>query len=245
MHFSCPRCHHNQLKLTDQVCPHCGLGLTVPALCRHYWQTLRDGFTRAAVTRCPKCHQEVPLSATVCAQCGQATDLDASIEATLEPPRRRWRTFLRSATPATRRRIQWVYLLGSAAGLWWMLAYVEEHFTQKWLGYAALSVVYLAVLSFLAVSLIPPRVFQTLNRRASIPVKLALVANYLTLLLLLQVIIGAWWARALLVAGLFLITWLGAAGMSSLLASTQRRPAETGDVPHTKTRAQGRKAVMD
>lgn len=55
----------------------------------------------------------------------------------------------------------------------------------------------------------PRRIFRAISQRTTALIKLALILNYLTLVLVLQAWISAWWARASILAGVFAVTWLG------------------------------------
>ncbi|MHB1309375.1 MAG: hypothetical protein ACYDC1_19880 [Limisphaerales bacterium] len=177
---------------------------------RHYWHRGRLELREATAVQCPACREPVPLSAPACARCGASMTVHAAIHATVDPPRQRWRRFLGSATPETKRLIQRIYFVLSAAVLWFLLAYVEEHQEGTWARHAALSTVYLAGLMLLAVWLVPRPLFLAIAWRTSRWIKLSLVLNYLSALTLLQLFIGEWWQRALILAGLLGVTWVAA-----------------------------------
>lgn len=102
-----------------------------------------------------------------------------------------------------------MYLLLSVSLLWWLLAYVEEKQGSHWVKSALLAVVFLAALGLVSVFLVPRQFIQNLSRRSSRVMKFAFVFNYLACLLLIEIMIGEWWARALILAGLLGVTWLG------------------------------------
>jgi hypothetical protein len=83
---------------------------------------------------------------------------------------------------------------------WGLLAYVEKTLTEGWFSHAVLAIAYLAGLILVADLLLPRFWFQTLNRRVGRVVKLGLLCNYLTLPLVLHVLVGAWWQRAVSLA---------------------------------------------
>jgi hypothetical protein len=133
----------------------------------------------------------------------------AAVELTLTPLRRRWRRSVKRADYKTTRRIQWGYLLLSLTLLWWMLGYTETHHAKDWVGQATLSILYFAAFALLAALLVPRNVWTSFACHTSGLVKLGVVVNYLTLLLLLQNFIGAWWTRTSILAGLFVVSWAG------------------------------------
>lgn len=240
MRFDCPRCGHDQIKLTDEVCPKCQLVLSLSSLLRHYWQRTRTGLKRAAVVRCPRCGRAVPLNTTACA-CGVSLALGPALDVTLQPSRERWSLFLKTAKPGHRRLIQWVLLLGSVALLVWLLPRVEAQYSKQWLPSTAVAIGYLAVGITLTVRLAPSRVVQGISQRAALPVKLALLALLLSGVLLLQWAIKAWWGHALFLGGVIVATSLGVLLSRWLLG----RNVAAEPTVHTATRPQGRKAVID
>lgn len=208
MKFKCPKCPEGVIGLRESVCPECGHTLTVQ-------NTLAHGFN--AVWQ--------PLWSLIAPRRRSESDAgpkhEAPSEAHPEPSNRMtfkettgevgrwWRRFLVTATPVVRAVVQWGYLLLSVAGLLYLLAYVESHYSQGWLQLAGLSVVYMAVLTLLAKLVVPRKTIQAVVLGASGVVKLGLICNYFALLLLLQVLIATWWKRALMMAGLFGISLIG------------------------------------
>lgn len=208
MSWACPKCGR-ACPWTARECPVCGFPLTVGSATRHYWRRLRTGLSRATAVECPDCQQATPITRKFCVHCGTALTVQAAVNVTLAPTQRRWANFKRYSSPQTWRRIRYGYFFLSAALLWWFLTYVGTHHAEARFAYIALSVVYLAVLSFLAAWLAPRHIFFAFSR-ANRLAKLSLILNYLTALLGLQLWIEAWWAQALSLAGLFFVTWLGA-----------------------------------
>jgi hypothetical protein len=188
-----------------------------------YWHRLWEWFFKAASLRCPRCQFANPLNATTCGKCQAQLTVELATEQVLHPPRQRWLKFKREATPGTKRRIQWAYLVSSAALLWWLLAYVEDHGGHLWPLYMALSVVYVAVILFLMFWLVPRQVFLSVSRRATRLVKLALALNGFALMILMQLFIKEWWVRTLTLAGLFVVLWLGFRNFTSSSCGRRRR----------------------
>jgi hypothetical protein len=221
--FACPQCSQ-EIDLRRGVCPGCHLPLTLGAVVKFYWSFWYTRCRQTAVVPCTECGGGVPITAKACPACKTPLTVNSAVEKTLAPARQRAgqlvaggretlaraRTSMKKATPETKRRIQWVYLLFSVALLWWLLVCAEQNEVGTWLRRALLSVVFLAASGMLVIVVVPRHMLQTVSRRASILSKLAMVANYLTLLLLLQMMIGVWWQRALILAGLVGVTCLGA-----------------------------------
>ena len=176
---------------------------------RHYWQRLGEKLSRTTALRCPQCGFANPIKTTHCQKCQAHLSVSLATDVIVAPPRRRWHQFLREVTPETKRRLQWCYVIFSAASLWWLLAMVEKD-TQSWVPSMLLSVIYVAVMSFFGLWLIPRQMFIKVFRFASRPVKLGLALNSLSLMLLVQLFIKEWWVRAGTLAGLFVVAWFGA-----------------------------------
>ena len=216
--------------LTQAACP-CGFPLTLWSIIKYYWDRLRVRVQRMLVIECPGCKQAIPVNAKTCPhpQCGISITVDATIDESFGPLKSGWSEFLKNVTPKTVRFIQWLYLMLSLALLWGLLDYTEKHHADNWAELAGLSVVYLAVLSFLALMILPGRLFHAFSHGASWRIKLALVGNYFTLLLLLQIAIVAWWARALTLAMLFGVTLVGIWVLRLLLLPMVAKPEASNE----------------
>ena len=202
--------------------------------------------THATRLRCPQCGFPNPVKALCCAQCRSDLTVRLAVESVVAPPRRRWHRFLRSFDATTKRRIRWVYLLFSAALLWWLVGYVESHGGTP-IGGFALSVVYVAVLAFFALWLIPRQVFRSVFRATPRLVRLAVALNLLTLMLGLQLLINAWWARALILGGLFFLAWSGLHLLHRFILPVTEQTAAVflGDDTFDSRSPQGRNARFD
>jgi len=126
---------------------------------------------------------------------------------------------------------------------------MEEHFEESWFAYAGLSMVYVVVFAVLARGIASRDVFILLPQRISRVTKLALVFNYLTLLLALQHFIGTWLLRSTMLACLFGITvlasWIARTCLSDFwenLGKFLAPPAAAVAQDHDPTRPQGRRA---
>jgi hypothetical protein len=246
MKFACPQCSQACGLLTG-VCPHCGLSLSLNSVLKFYWRRLRDGLTRATRLRCPQCGFPNPVQARGCAQCQSDLTVRLAVESVVAPPRRRWHRWLRGLDATTKRRIRWGYLLGSAALLWWLLGYVAGHGGTPVWGFL-LSVVYVAALAFGALWLIPRRVFRGVFRETPRLVRLAVALNLLTLMLGLQLLINAWWARALILGGLLFLAWWGLHLLHRFILPVTNQTAAVfldDDSSYDSASPQGRNARFD
>lgn len=238
MLIQCPNGHVCQW--SERTCPECGFELTLRAVLRHYGRRLSTGMRHRAVIACPHCQEVAPLTASTCPHCGQTISFDDAYETAVQPARRRYHAFIREASPRTKRLFRWSYFAVSAVGLWQMLAYIEAHVGDGWVGHAALSVIYLAVLLLGVLLFVPRRRLRALVGHRSVSVKLGLIMNCFCGLIVLQIVIGEWWMRSLVLAGLFLIVWLAfyvlhewvlpmlGAARSTFLGSEEKRFDHTG-----------------
>jgi len=251
MRIRCPKCGR-VLKWSEKLCG-CGFSLTFGGIIRYFWDSLWASAKAAATAKCPGCGERVPFSAAICQNCGASMTLDAAYEATVGPARRRWHSFLDTAPAGVKRFVQWTYLILSVAALWRVLSYLEEHFEDSWFAYVGLSMVYLVAIAVLARGLARREVFIVFPQQISRITKLAVVFNYLTLLLGSQVFIGTWLIRSTMLASLFGVTVLAAwiarkffsdfwANLGSFLAPP---PASVEKRRFDPTRPQGRQAQHD
>jgi len=210
MKFGCPApdCR-GVVGFGDRACPVCGQTFGPLIFIGLGWRRFVLWLIRITALQCPTCHRASPLRARSCPHCGQAMTVEAAVEVTLSPLRRRCQGWTRRASERTRRRIRWGHLLLSLALLWWMLGYTERHHAKDWVELAVVSVLYLAAFLFLAAVLIPGEFWLHLRQLYRLT-QLALVVNYFTALLLTLNFIGAWTARAGILAGLFVVSWVGA-----------------------------------
>ena len=218
MKIACPRCAH-VVGLNSRACSRCGLAMSLGSVVKYYWKRLWKGVQAAAVVRCGRCSSPVPLRSAWCPVCLSPVTLRSAIDSVVQPSKRNWRWFLAAAnaSPEAKRRIQWMYLLFSLSLLWWTLALVEERFAGGLVGHAALATVFLTGLGLLTLLLVPRKLVQTIIRRASALVKLALIANFLTAILTIRMFTTTWKERALILAGLMITAWFAAFLLSRIV----------------------------
>lgn len=246
MEFTCPyRGCGKPVTLSQVVCPHCQNPLTFWAILGYYRKRAMQSLRKKTKVRCPQCGKALPLSATTCPKCDTSMAFEDALERVLAPARAWWAQFRTKADkdPVRMRRIQWCHLFLSALLLWVMVSYVTEHRAQDWLWHVGLSAVYLAVIAFLT-SLIAPRDFFAIIAWCGWRVKIGLVFNYFTLLLLLEITIGTFWKRAVTLGTLFAVTYAAFLILTVMLrpmASSFPRPSRQFD----PTAPQGRRARHD
>ena len=246
MDFACPYANCGKpVSLRDASCPHCHEPLSVGAILRYQYRRLTGGVRRQARVACPKCRKPLPLSATVCPKCKTPVAFDDAVDHVLNPIRAWWEAWKAraAADPARQRRVQWTHLFLSGLLLWLLVSYVANHRAADWLWQLGLCAVYLAVIAFLT-ALIAPAGFFPMIARWGWRVKVGLTFNYFTLLLLLQMFIGAFWVRAVTLAVLFAVTYVAFLVLRWFLAPMAQSFAPPSN-RFEPTDPQGRRARYD
>lgn len=240
MTLRCPHPQCNQpVKVGDRLCPSCGNSLALQAVLGLYAGEL---WSVVASIRCPDCGCAAQWTAEVCPNpaCRASLTMGSVASAALRSPQQSWQRFLDNANETTARRVQWGYLLASAALLWMALSRAEEQWTDHWFLYAVLAAFYFLVLGQLAPLIMPRLVFQRVWDCAASRVKLGLICNWLSLLLLMQILIGGWYARAVMLASLIVL-----GGLAICILSGRRSSNQDEEVAFDPSEAQGRRARFE
>ena len=199
MRFSCPKCGAHAVRFGDAACPACGLPLTVGAVLKQYVQNLKA----RTLTQCPNCRKPIPITSKTCPECQTAFSVQGAVQAVTAPARGRIDQLTDKPTATTKRRFQRLYIFLSVALLVGLLIYVSREQQDALFEHALLSVAYVVGFALLAKLFVPARVFLAVSKRASRVVKFTLILNLLSVLLLLQIVIGVWWKQAAVLAGVF------------------------------------------
>lgn len=207
MRFQCPNCPEGVIGLRGGVCPHCGYTLTVGNLFGFAWARICEFLSEPPMLRCPACGRALPSNATRCLDptCGAAVTSAAEVVRPKPLPR----DFMDSVTPGLKVGIQWGYFVAMVAVLIVLLTYADGQKTERWPSLVMLAMIYLAVLTLVAKMVVPIEVIQSVVQRATVPVKLGLICTYFCLLLLMMIILNTWWSRAIILAVLFGVSWMG------------------------------------
>ena len=213
MKFRCPNCQQ-LCGLFQRACPHCGFAFSVRAL----WRLALGGLRAATALQCPSCRQgALPVGTHVCPTCGVVPTFQNAVRAACAPYCLRVEKYFTAVPARTKWQAQWLGLVFSAALLWWMLGKVERNTGGHWFSPALLSVIHMAAVGFLTVWLMPRPLLFAISREATGKVKLALTLNVFSGMLLLQLIITAWWERTSILATVFVVLWLAAWLMNHLV----------------------------
>ena len=249
MTFACPNCGR-AVSLRGTQCDGCQQPLGLFALLKFYGANFQKKVQHSATIRCPNCPATIPIKSDRCPQCGHPLTVESAVDSVVEPRKRRLFAWARSASPETKRRVRWMYFLFSLALLWLTMELVEEHFPGNFFVQSALAVVFLSGLGLLSAMLIPKAVIQTVAKRASALVKLALIANYLTAMLVMRMLTTTWQERALTLAGMLITTWIAGFVLVSFVWPAKEAVADLHRDHDTKpafnaSNPQGRKVRHD
>jgi hypothetical protein len=215
--IACPNCPDGSLGLGETECPNCGERLTLQSVWKHSFGRLLDRDGQTLAPKGPPGADTDSRSTKNRLKRHTPRAGKKAVKSSAEPTGPWWLRGLRFladlAQGRHRRALQWVcqltYLLASAILLQQLLAGFESRGLQDVLAPAAVSVVFLAALGMLVLWAVPPQLVQTVSHKASGLVKLSLVLNFFSLLLLLQVLVRAWWTRSLILVGLLAMGGVG------------------------------------
>jgi hypothetical protein len=233
-----PQCTET-VHMCDRTCPSCGNSLALQPVLRLYAGNL---WSTVSGIKCPDCGSAARLTSQVCPNpaCHAPLTVDSIANAALKAPRDCWQRFLANATETTAMRTQRFYFLASATLLWCLLSWAENQWTGHWFLYAVLAVAYFFLLGILAPLIAPNVDFQRVWNCAASRVKLGLICNWLSLLLLMQLLIGVWYARAVMLASLVVMGGLAIFVLSGGLSSDQNQ-----EVVFDPSEPQGRRARFE
>lgn len=153
--------------------------------------------------RCPHCNKAAPLLSKECPNCKKTIAVADAVAETTAPIQGLYHRNFDRPTPEFVQRLQFGYFVLSIALLFIMLSVSGTSSWIEWGWSAALSVVFLAAIVMLVVWVMPRK--RPSRKPFAILVRLALVFNVLTFVVLLQWLIRSWWLTFVRLAGLLLI----------------------------------------
>lgn len=192
MNFRCPNCG-NPCTLRQGACQ-CGFSLTLGSVVRHYFSGVQAS-VKATTIRCPTCNAPVALNESACPN-NHPVSMSATVGKVVNTPRKSFLRFCLSASPRTKRVIQWIHLLLSAVLLFWLLGIIEERYHKDWILKTVLSSFYATLLVVILRAIIPKQVFRAIAAYAPWRVKLALIFHAFSVMILLHLLVSEWWMRA-------------------------------------------------
>ena len=208
MKFCCKKRHCPGVLLRGAPCSSCGLSLTVGCVFKSSLKSFRSLLRRRLALACPGCKGTIPAFDSKCKKCGTILTVERSISAVFGSTEAVKPGVVPSATK--QRLFQWGLLGVSALIFWLSLQELEHTYSQNWQKHAALTIAYFAAFLLLSLWIVPQKTLIVVAQRASKVVKLALVFNYLTGMILIQMFVATWWLRSLMLASILGVTWAGA-----------------------------------
>jgi hypothetical protein len=158
---------------------------------------------------CPKCDHAIQLRKGVCSKCGFELTLQSLIKYYCLKAWKRWDRFRTNITPLRQRIVQWLYLCLSIILLLFILSGIQENDIKDWLKPSALALFFFPFLGLIVLLVVPGQLIKMVVKRAAWRIKVALVCNFFTLVLLLQLFIARWWVRALVLASILGVIFIG------------------------------------
>ena len=152
--------------------------------------------------------------------------VDAALDLMVEPRKRRLFAWAANASPETQRRVQRMYLLLSLAVLWGMVLLVEERFPGQWWKHSAIAAIFLSALGLVASLIVPKKTIRAILQGLSATTKLALMANYVCLVLAIRMFTTTWKERAFSLAGIIAATFFGAFFLTEFFWPASERVSE-------------------
>lgn len=183
--------------------------MTVAGLLGYFTKWLFSLFTNKLGIKCPHCQTIIPALHPTCPGCGATLTAREVVKETIGPDGKRIQNLV-APTTFKMRLFLWFFPLASVIVFWHVLGLLEMHYASGWFKRAALSVIFLSFFLLVARISMPRQAFVVIARLANGPVKLGLVFNYLTGLCLFQMYLSSWWSRSVMLAGLFIATWVSA-----------------------------------
>jgi hypothetical protein len=198
----CSQCG-KPLKPGEQLCPNpnCREPQDVRSVFKRLLEKIGIGFNRATAVRCPVCDAVGSLKIGYCMRCGCGFTVGAAFAPLLRGPRKLWDKLKNKPDTVTKRRFQQFYFLLSVF-LFLAVLSIYEHFQpHKWLAAGLFAVIFLPLLLVLILWLKPKRNPRAAPRPPTARIiKLSLVFNYFTTLLLLELVVGVWLEKAMIIA---------------------------------------------
>ena len=205
--MKCPRCPNSEVRLRDKVCARCGTPTTVNAMLGEASHWVRTQRRRWTTVRCPSCGQGVSMRLRTCPCCESDLTVGTALTEMLQPAGERGRHLISHPPSTVKRIVQWAYFLGSITLVGGQLASLERIDGLQLLLLALVAVPYLVALLFLLMWIGPQPWQRRLAKQSSAMVKLGLLLNYFSIVLLGQQIFETHWKASLILGGVLLVGW--------------------------------------
>lgn len=202
MKFVCQDKNCPGVGLSDTGCSRCQFAVTPQGVIGFAFRSMMAGIRARLGVRCPLCTGVIPAFQSTCPGCKSTLTVERVVEDTLGPTRERAKQII-APTPAKVAAFRWGYLVLSAIAFCALFGVLQMVAFADILLPAILSTFYLGLFLGLFVWMVPQSTVVALNRRAPKRIKLALLLNFLTCVIVLNLAVKEWWARATLLAALF------------------------------------------
>ena len=239
MKFICRQRDCPGVGLRDTGCTKCQFSVTPLGVVGFAWRSVVAGLGERLGVRCPVCKEVIPAFQSVCPGCKTTLTVERVVDETLGPARDRAKQLV-APTPIKVSVFQWMYLGVSAVVFWALLGVLQRAAGSDALLPALVSVFYLVLFLCLFVWMVPRPTILALNRRAPKRIKLALLLNFLTGVILLHMAVKEWCARATLLAALFGAMGVGCWIFWKFLWPMLGTAASSGAKPFNPQAPQGR-----
>ena len=207
--------------------------------------------TRGPLIQChnPECDYAYPLGHPECPKCKTRLTGTAAMELLVRPVRKRFLAAGRGAKVQDKRVGHGLYLNFSLGILALVLWQVKDIDAVTWLKHTAVSLMLVAMVGIVIRFAVPRHVLVILVRHTTWVVRLALVSNYMVVMLLVSAFLDDWWAKAVALATVAGVTWGGAWIICYCFYPTSLRMSEIFLNPPVTafdhTRKQGRDGYLD
>lgn len=197
--------------LRDTGCLKCRFTVTPRGVVGFAWRSLIEGLGERFGVQCPVCREVIPAFQSLCPGCKVTLTVGRVVDETIGPTRERVVQII-APTPRKVSVFRWAYLLTSAVVFGSVFSVLPDSVGMDTILSALVSVFYLMLFLVVFVWLVPRPTIVAINRRAPKRIKLALLLNFLTCFILLDMVVKEWWARAAMLAVIFAAiavgTWL-------------------------------------
>lgn len=210
MKLICSKGH--SVKWNDKKCAECGEDQSIFA----YVKRKAKRAAKGPLVYCTGCSRPFPIGYKECPFCERENSVENAVNTVALP----LRDTVEKASPRTRRNFQRFYLILSACALVAAFRHMTSLENGEWMRIGALSVIYLAFVALLAKWFVRTDIILKFLLLTSWVVKLALMFNYLTCLVLLQMAVAEWWAQFVALGAIVAITYGGAWAFCSLFWPT-------------------------
>ena len=205
--IQCPYRGNHAVGLFDSRCAVCNRDLSLAELKKHYKWKFQHTVQTMTLTECPNCEFVEPLDCQ-CPRCKTPFNLRTAALAFIAVLI--WHAKELLATSGGPRIFQRRFLSVSGLILCAVMGIYEWDEKGISIGCIFLSVFYLVLLGLFIKWFVSRETLVAINEGTSTTVKIALLVNYVSFVLTLQMLIGSWLAQACIILMVFFVTGFSA-----------------------------------